>query len=130
MVIDSLSGFKVAVAQTFRQDFQESLYRLVGALTAAGAVMNESLQDYHGTITGVPSFDRRVRHLNYPGLTEPDAADIDTLIRLRAAPVELLAMHTPVALDEMERRTSRRLRSLADTVTTVRTDVAQNVHIV
>jgi len=36
VVIDSLSGFEVALAPTFREDFRESLYRLVGALTATG----------------------------------------------------------------------------------------------
>lgn len=35
VIIDSLSGFEVALAPTFREDFQESLYRLVSALTAA-----------------------------------------------------------------------------------------------
>ena len=176
VVIDSLSGFEVALAPTFREDFQESLYRLVGALTATGitvmmtsevveqngglqftrdrvsfvtddiimqryveidgdlrkvlavvkmrgsshspalrtyditatgAVMNESLQDYHGIITGVPSFDRRVRQLGYPGLTESEAAVLDTLIRLRTASVELLVMHTAVALSELERMIAR-----------------------
>lgn len=34
VVIDSLTGFEVALAPTFREDFRESLYRLVGALTA------------------------------------------------------------------------------------------------
>ena len=33
VVIDSLSGFEVALAQTFRDDFRESLYRMVAALT-------------------------------------------------------------------------------------------------
>jgi circadian clock protein KaiC len=36
VVIDSLSGFELALAPTFRQDFRESLYRLVGALTGTG----------------------------------------------------------------------------------------------
>lgn len=36
VVIDSLSGFEIALAPTFRVDFRESLYRLVGALTATG----------------------------------------------------------------------------------------------
>jgi circadian clock protein KaiC len=36
VVIDSLSGFEIALAPTFRTDFRESLYRLVGALTATG----------------------------------------------------------------------------------------------
>jgi circadian clock protein KaiC len=35
VVIDSLTGFEIALAPTFREDFRESLYRLVGALTAA-----------------------------------------------------------------------------------------------
>ena len=39
VVIDSLSGFEIALAPTFREDFRESLYRLVGALTAAGVTM-------------------------------------------------------------------------------------------
>ena len=39
MVIDSLSGFEVALAPTFREDFRESLYRLVGTLTATGVTV-------------------------------------------------------------------------------------------
>jgi len=39
VVIDSLSGFEIALAPTFREDFQESLYRLVGALTAIGTTV-------------------------------------------------------------------------------------------
>jgi circadian clock protein KaiC len=36
VVIDSLSGFELALAPTFREDFRESLYRLVAALTGMG----------------------------------------------------------------------------------------------
>jgi circadian clock protein KaiC len=36
VVIDSLSGFELTLAPTFRADYRESLYRLVGALTGAG----------------------------------------------------------------------------------------------
>ena len=36
VVIDSLSGFELALAPTFREDFRESLYRMVGALTGSG----------------------------------------------------------------------------------------------
>jgi circadian clock protein KaiC len=39
VIIDSLSGFEVALAPAFREDFRESLYRLVGALTATGATL-------------------------------------------------------------------------------------------
>jgi circadian clock protein KaiC len=36
VVIDSLTGLEVALAPTFEQDFRESLYRLLGALTTSG----------------------------------------------------------------------------------------------
>jgi circadian clock protein KaiC len=39
VLIDSLSGFEVALAPTFRDDFRESLYRLVGTLTATGVTV-------------------------------------------------------------------------------------------
>jgi circadian clock protein KaiC len=39
VVIDSLTGFELALAPTFRVDFRESLYRLVGALTGADTIV-------------------------------------------------------------------------------------------
>ena len=36
VAIDSVAGFELALAPDFRQDFRESLYRLVGALTGTG----------------------------------------------------------------------------------------------
>jgi circadian clock protein KaiC len=39
VVIDSLSGFELALAPAFREDFRESLYRMVGALTGLGATV-------------------------------------------------------------------------------------------
>lgn len=39
VVIDSLSGFELALAPTFRDDFRESLYRMVGALTGNGVTV-------------------------------------------------------------------------------------------
>jgi circadian clock protein KaiC len=39
VIIDSLSGFEVALAPSYRMDFRESLYRLVGALTATGVTV-------------------------------------------------------------------------------------------
>ena len=39
VVIDSLSGFEIALAPAFRDDFRESFYRLVGALTAVGVTV-------------------------------------------------------------------------------------------
>jgi len=39
VVIDSLSGFELAVAPTFREDFRESLYRLVTVLSGVGVTV-------------------------------------------------------------------------------------------
>jgi circadian clock protein KaiC len=39
LVIDSLSGFELALAPTFREDFRESLYRMVAVLTGMGTTM-------------------------------------------------------------------------------------------
>lgn len=36
VVIDSLSGFELAVAPSFREDFRESLYRTIATLTSTG----------------------------------------------------------------------------------------------
>lgn len=39
VVIDSLSGFELALAPTFREDFRESLHRMVAVLTGMGAAV-------------------------------------------------------------------------------------------
>jgi circadian clock protein KaiC len=39
VVVDSLSGFELALAPAFRDDFRESLYRMVGALTSLGVTV-------------------------------------------------------------------------------------------
>ncbi len=52
VVIDSLSGFEIALAPTFREDFRESLYRLVGALTDMGVTV---LMTIESSETNAPS---------------------------------------------------------------------------
>jgi circadian clock protein KaiC len=50
LMIDSLSGFELALAPTFREDFRESLYRMVAVLTGMGItmIMTAELEDnYH-----------------------------------------------------------------------------------
>jgi circadian clock protein KaiC len=39
LVIDSLSGFELALAPTFREDFRESLYRMVASITGMGVTV-------------------------------------------------------------------------------------------
>jgi len=43
-VIDSLSGLELALAPTFRDDFRESLYRMVGALTGMGVTVMSTVE--------------------------------------------------------------------------------------
>ena len=47
VVIDSLSGFELAVAPTFREDFRESLFRMVAALSGLGVtvLLTSELED-------------------------------------------------------------------------------------
>ncbi len=44
VVIDSISGFEMALAPPFREDFRESLYRLIGALTGLGVTMYSTVE--------------------------------------------------------------------------------------
>jgi circadian clock protein KaiC len=48
VVIDSISGFEMALAPTFREDFRESLYRLIGALTGLGVTMYSTVEMVEG----------------------------------------------------------------------------------
>jgi circadian clock protein KaiC len=47
VVIDSLSGFELAVAPTFREDFRESLFRMITVLSGLGVtvMMTSELED-------------------------------------------------------------------------------------
>ena len=44
VVIDSLSGFELALAPTFREDFRESLYRMMGTLTGLGVTVMATVE--------------------------------------------------------------------------------------
>ncbi len=48
VAIDSMSGFELALAPTFRADFRESLYRLVGALTGIGVTVLTTMEVTQG----------------------------------------------------------------------------------
>jgi circadian clock protein KaiC len=56
VVIDSLSGFELSVAPTFREDFRESLSRMVAALTAEGltVLMTSELEDRYSDLRFSP----------------------------------------------------------------------------
>jgi circadian clock protein KaiC len=44
LVIDSLVGLEMALAPGFREDFRESLYRMIGALTGAGITILSTVE--------------------------------------------------------------------------------------
>ena len=56
VVIDSLSGFLLALAPTFREDFRESLLRLVSALATTGVtlMMTSELEDRYDELSFSP----------------------------------------------------------------------------
>jgi circadian clock protein KaiC len=56
VVIDSLSGFELALAPTFREDFRESLYRMIGTLTATGitVMLTAELEDRYTSLQFSP----------------------------------------------------------------------------
>ena len=56
VVIDSLSGFELSLAPTFREDFRESMARMVAALATTGAtvLMMSELEDRYGDLRFSP----------------------------------------------------------------------------
>ena len=56
LVVDSLSGFELALAPTFREDFRESLYRMVAVLTGMGVtmMMTAELEDSYASLRFSP----------------------------------------------------------------------------
>jgi circadian clock protein KaiC len=56
VVIDSLSGFELALAPTFRDDFRESLARMVAALASTGVtvLMTSELEDRYSDLRFSP----------------------------------------------------------------------------
>jgi circadian clock protein KaiC len=53
LAIDSLVGFEMALAPSFRADFRESLYRMIGALTGAGITILSTVE-VEDTFTAMP----------------------------------------------------------------------------
>jgi circadian clock protein KaiC len=176
VVIDSISGFEMALAPAFREDFRESLYRLIGALTglgvtmfstvevvgeghglqltghqvsfltddilsqryveiegqlrkallvvkmrgsshsrefrsyeitASGVQLGESLRDYDGIISGMPSRQPRVPQPAHPGLTDPEVLVLEVLIRSGPLTPAEIAKLTGVPTEGIERLLDR-----------------------
>jgi circadian clock protein KaiC len=75
LVIDSLVGFEMALAPSFRADFRESLYRMIGALTGAGVTILSTVE-VEDTFTGLPFSHYAISFLT------------DDIIRLRYAEID------------------------------------------
>ena len=178
VVIDSISGFEMALAPAFREDFRESLYRLIGALTglgvtmfstvevvegkghsglqltgyqvsfltddilsqryveiegelkkalvvvkmrgsthsrefrtydinASGVQLRESLREYDGIITGMPTRQLRIPPPPHPGLTEQEVLVLEMVIRSGAMSRAEVAKQTglsPAGIDTILER--------------------------
>jgi len=75
LVIDSLVGFEMALAPSFRADFRESLYRMIGALTGAGITILSTVE-VEDTFTGLPFSNYAISFLT------------DDIIRLRYVEID------------------------------------------
>jgi len=75
VVIDSLVGFEMALAPGFREDFRESLYRMIAALTGAGVTILTTVE-IEDTFTAM-----QFSHYTISFLT-------DDIIRLRYVEIE------------------------------------------
>jgi circadian clock protein KaiC len=75
LVIDSLVGFEMALAPGFREDFRESLYRMIAALTGAGVTIFTTVE-IEDTFTAM-----QFSHYTISFLT-------DDIIRLRYVEIE------------------------------------------
>jgi circadian clock protein KaiC len=75
LVIDSLVGFEMALAPGFRADFRESLYRMIGALTAAGITILSTVE-VEDSFGGLPFSHYAISFLT------------DDIIRLRYAEID------------------------------------------
>src|SRR5688500_9411130 len=76
LVIDSLVGFEMALAPGFREDFRESLYRMIAALTGAGVTILttveiqdtfDALELSHYTISFLTDDIIRMRYVEIEG---------------------------------------------------------------
>jgi circadian clock protein KaiC len=173
VVIDSISGFEMALAPAFRDDFRESLYRLIGALTGLGVTifstvevveskgstglqitghqisfltddilsqrymeiegelrkalvivkmrgsahsrefrlydilssgiqLRESLRQYDGIFTGMPTRQPRIPAPLHPGLTDVEVLVLETVMRSGKLSAMGVAKHTALPSETIE----------------------------
>lgn len=88
VVIDSMNGFEMALAPAFRQDFRESLYRMVGALTGIGVTIMTTVEvvtsftDLQFTPHGISFLTDDIVLLRYVEI-ESQLRKIATVVKMR-----------------------------------------------
>lgn len=88
VVIDSMNGFEMALAPAFRQDFRESLYRMVGALTGIGITIMTTVEvvtsftDLQFTPHGISFLTDDIVLLRYVEI-ESQLRKIATVVKMR-----------------------------------------------
>jgi circadian clock protein KaiC len=91
VVIDSLSGFELALAPPFREDFRESLYRMVGALMEVGVTVmltvevTDSFTELRLSPQGVSFLTDGVILQRYVEI-EGTLRKVMTVVKMRASP--------------------------------------------
>jgi circadian clock protein KaiC len=88
LVIDSMNGFEMALAPAFREDFRESLYRMVGALTGIGITIMTTVEvvtsftDLQFTPHGISFLTDDIILLRYVEI-ESQLRKIATVVKMR-----------------------------------------------
>jgi circadian clock protein KaiC len=88
VVIDSMNGFEMALAPAFREDFRESMYRMVGALTGIGITImttvevGTSFTEMHFTPHGISFLTDDIIMFRYVEI-ESQLRKIATVVKMR-----------------------------------------------
>ncbi|BDI32124.1 circadian clock protein KaiC [Capsulimonas corticalis] len=91
VVIDSMNGFEMALAPAFREDFRESLYRMVGALKGIGVTIMTTVEvvtsftDLRFTPHGISFLTDDIILLRYIEI-ESQLRKIATVVKMRGGP--------------------------------------------
>jgi circadian clock protein KaiC len=90
VVIDSMNGFEMALAPAFREDFRESLYRMIGALKGIGVTIMTTVEvvtsftDLQFTPHGISFLTDDIVLLRYIEV-ESQLRKIATVVKMRGA---------------------------------------------
>jgi circadian clock protein KaiC len=99
-VIDSLSGLELALAPTFREDFRESLYRMMGALTGLGVTVMATVE-LEDTYTDLRFSPQRIAFLT-DAIIIQRYVEIDAQLRRALAVVKVRSSQHSKELREYE----------------------------